>query len=103
MELQITPIVSEKSYAQAQVGTYAFTVPTIANKKQIADAVAKQFDVTVTGVTTAITKGKVKRAYRKKGTSVTGTRKDVKKAYVRLTEGQTIAAFAAVEAEGEKK
>jgi large subunit ribosomal protein L23 len=99
MELQIIPIVSEKSYTHAQLGTYSFTVPTTANKQQIADAVAKQFDVTVTSVTTAITKGKVKRAYRKKGTSVSGTRKDVKKAYVRLAEGQTIPVFA----EGEKK
>jgi large subunit ribosomal protein L23 len=102
MHLQVIPVVSEKSYAQAQVGTFTFSVPLSANKQQIADAVAKQFDVKVTSVTTAITKGKVKRSYRKKGTSVSGTRKDVKKAYVRLAEGQTIAAFDAG-TEGEKK
>ena len=103
MELRIIPVVSEKSYAQAQTGTYTFKVPTTANKQQVAAAVAKQYDVTVTSVTSIITKGKVKRTYRKGGASVTGTRSDVKKAYVRLAQGQSIPVFEGAEADTAKK
>jgi large subunit ribosomal protein L23 len=89
---------SEKSYQQSQTGMYVFDVPTTANKQQIADAVAEQFSVAVDVVNTTIAKGKVKRAYRKGGSPVIGKRKDLKKAYVRLAEGESIPIFAAAEA-----
>ena len=101
MELKIIPLISEKSYAQAQTGTYVFNVPTTASKLAVKNAVAKQFNVTVTSITTAITKGKVKRTYRKGGAWTKGTRSDSKKAYIRLAEGQSIPMFA--EADKEKK
>lgn len=101
MELKIIPRISEKSYAQAANGMYIFNVPLKATKLQVADAVAKQFDVTVVGVNTVLAKGKVKRSYRKGGAAVVGKRANVKKAYVRLAEGQSIPVFA--EAEQEKK
>ena len=97
MELKVIPRMSEKSYAQSQTGMYVFDVPTTATKQQIADAVAKQFSVTVEDVNTIIAKGKNKRAYRKGGAVVKGKRKNIKKAYVRLAEGNTIPVFAAVE------
>jgi large subunit ribosomal protein L23 len=93
MELKIIPRISEKTFAQAQAGMYVFDVPRRATKQQIADAVAKQYSVGVVDVNTIVAKGKVKRAHRKGGSPVLGKRVDVKKAYVRLAEGQTIPVF----------
>jgi large subunit ribosomal protein L23 len=98
MELKIYPRVSEKTYAQAQTGMYVFDVPKRATKQQITNAVAKQYSVEVVGVNTIVVKGKVKKSYRKGGAPVVGRRKDVKKAYVRLAEGQSIPVFAEAEA-----
>lgn len=97
MELKIIPRISEKSYAQAAAGMFIFDVPTTANKQQIAASVAKQYDVTVVDVNVVVAKGKEKRGYRKGDKPFVGRRSDVKKAYVRLAEGQTIAAFAGEE------
>ncbi len=93
MELKIFPRMSEKSYAEAQNGIYIFDVPKNASKQQIIDAVSKQYSVSVVDANTTIIKGKAKRAYRKGGASVIGKKKDVKKAYVHLAEGQTISVF----------
>lgn len=93
MELRIHPRISEKTFAQAQAGTYVFDVPKRATKQQITDAVAKQFAVEVVAVNTVLAKGKVKKAYRKGGAATIGKRSDVKKAYVRLAEGQSIPVF----------
>ncbi len=93
MELTIIPRMSEKTVAQAQAGKYVFKVPTTATKQQIAQAVSKQYGVKVISVNTLTTEGKVKRSYRKGGNPVTGKRVDVKKAYVRLAEGDKIKAF----------
>jgi large subunit ribosomal protein L23 len=108
MELRIHPRISEKTFAQAQAGTYVFDVPTRVTKQQISDAVAKQFTVEVVAVNTVLAKGKVKKSYRKGGSPVVGKRNDVKKAYVRLAEGQSIPVFNTEEAAtpaatGEKK
>jgi len=93
MELKIYPRISEKTFAQAQAGTYVFDVPVRATKQQITDAVAKQYSVSVVDVNTILAKGKVKKSYRKGGAPVVGKRRDVKKAYVRLAEGNTIPVF----------
>ncbi len=103
MELKIIPRMSEKSYAQAQNEIYIFDVPIKATKQQIGDAVAKQYDVAVQTVNVVVAKGKVKRSYRKGGTPIMGKRKNVKKAYVRLAEGNSIPVFAGVEETEEKK
>ncbi len=102
MELKIYPRISEKTYAQAQAGMYVFDVPVRANKQQITDAVAKQYDVKVVDVNTVLVKGKAKQSVRKGGARVNGKRNDVKKAYVRLSEGQSIPVFAEAEAEEKK-
>lgn len=89
----IVPYVSEKAYAAANNGTYVFTVPDTINKHEVAEAVAKQYDVTVTDVRIVRNKGKSIRTYRGQGKFAQGKRKDTKKAYVRLNEGQSIPVF----------
>ena len=90
----IRPRVSEKAYAMSQTGVYVFVVPSTVNKHQIAEAVTAQFDVVVEAVNTINQKGKAVRFYRA-GKFENGTRADMKKAYVRLSKGQTIPIFAA--------
>ncbi len=99
----IRPRVSEKAYATSQVlNTYIFDVPLNANKLTVADAVAAQFDVTVTGVNIVVAKGKEKRTYRKGGKPSIGTRITVKKAYVTLKKGDSIPVFAGTDEPEEK-
>lgn len=93
MELTIIPRMSEKTVGQAANGTYVFNVPKSATKQMVAKAVASQYGVKVVSVNTSITDGKVKRSYRRGGNPVVGRRADVKKAYVRLAEGDKITAF----------
>jgi len=92
MELTIIPRMSEQTVGQAMNGTYIFNVPITATKQQISQAISRQYGVKVVSVNTATTDGKVKRSYRK-GKTVTGKRVDVKKAFVRLAEGDKIAVF----------
>lgn len=93
MELTIIPRMSEKTVGQATKGMYVFEVPTTATKQMVAKAVTKQYGVKVVSVNTLTTEGKLKRSYRRGGNPVVGKRGDVKKAYVRLAEGDKIAAF----------
>ncbi len=92
--ISIRPRVSEKAYAMSHKGVYVFVVPGNINKLQIADAVTSQFDVQVLSVNTVNQKGKSVRFYRG-GKFENGNRSDMKKAYVRLAEGQSIPIFAA--------
>ena len=66
-------------------GAVVFEVAIDSNKPQIKEAVEALFGVKVKAVNTTVTKGKVKR-FR----GQLGKRKDVKKAYVTLEEGNTI-------------
>lgn len=93
MDMKIIPKMSEKSYALAANGTYVFSVPTTATKERIAKAIGAQYGVQVVEVNVIVAKGKVKRTFRKGGAAVTGKRRDTKKAYVRLAEGDKIALF----------
>ncbi len=80
------PLVTEKTSRLADGdNVIAFEVATNANKTQIRRAVETLFNVSVTGVSTVLVKGKTKRF----GKSM-GRRSDWKKAYVRLADGQTI-------------
>jgi large subunit ribosomal protein L23 len=90
--LQLIPHISEKAYGQSQNNTYIFKVPTTANKQQIASAITVQYGVKVSDVRVMIAKGKVKRTIRN-GKPHDGQRKDVKKAYVTLVEGDSIKIF----------
>ena len=79
------PIITEKATMASEHGAVVFEVAMGANKPQIKEAVESLFGVKVKAVNTTITKGKTKR-FR----GMAGRRKDVKKAYVTLEEGNTI-------------
>ncbi|QIK40127.1 50S ribosomal protein L23 [Pontivivens nitratireducens] len=79
------PIITEKSSLASEANAVVFEVAIDANKPQIKEAVEGLFNVKVKAVNTTVTKGKVKR-FRGR----LGTRKDVKKAYVTLEEGNSI-------------
>lgn len=93
-ELLLKPVLSEKAYGLSKArNTYVFEVPLSSSKLSIADAVKQQFEVEVLSVDTAIIKGKIKRSYRNKRW-VSGKRPDVKKAYVKLVQGNSLPWFA---------
>ena len=79
------PIITEKTTMASENGAVVFEVAIDSNKPQIKEAVESLFGVKVKAVNTTITKGKQKR-FR----GMLGRRKDVKKAYVTLEEGNTI-------------
>ena len=79
------PIITEKATMASEANAVVFEVAIDANKPMIKEAVESLFGVKVKAVNTTITKGKVKR-FR----GMLGKRKDVKKAYVTLEEGNTI-------------
>ena len=96
--LVIKPRMSEKAYAQSTLNNvYVFEVPTSANKHTIADAVAAQFEVTVTNVRTTVQNGKSITSRSKRTRGITVHRKDIKKAYVTVKAGDHIAIFDAPE------
>ena len=81
----LSPHITEKSTLLSEHNAVVFKVAEDATKPQIKEAVEALFDVRVTGVNTIVQKGKSKRwkgkPYR---------RSDIKKAVVRLAEGQSI-------------
>lgn len=79
------PIITEKATLASESGAVVFEVAMDATKPEIKEAVEKLFNVKVKAVNTTVTKGKVKK-FRGR----TGTRRDVKKAYVTLADGATI-------------
>ncbi len=102
--LIITPRATEKAYGESLKNTYVFNVPLTANKQQIADAVAAQYEVTVKSVTTVVQNGKAVRFSRGKNRYPGKTsRKDSKKAYVVLAEGSSIQLFEEAAAQTEEK
>jgi ribosomal protein L23 len=102
--LHVTPRATEKAYGQSQNNVYVFNVPLTANKQQIVEAVESQFEVKVTRVKTLVQNGKAVRFSRGKNRYPgTTARKDSKKAYVTLAEGNSIKVFAEPAAEEEKK
>ncbi|MFQ8431245.1 50S ribosomal protein L23 [Amaricoccus sp. W119] len=79
------PVITEKATLASESGAVVFEVQMSATKPQIKEAVEKLFNVKVKAVNTTVTKGKVKRFRGRPG-----TRRDVKKAYVTLVEGNSI-------------
>jgi large subunit ribosomal protein L23 len=79
------PLVTEKSTMLRDAGhnIIAFEVDPNANKIQVRDAVEKLFNVKVDDVRLFNVRGKVKRMGR-----YAGKRRDWRKAYVRLKEGE---------------
>ena len=89
-QIIIRPVISEQSFDQTEDGVYTFEVAKQANKIQIADAVEKIFDVTVTKDNTLNVKPKMKRVRYKEGATRTW-----KKAMVTVAEGDKIEIFGA--------
>ena len=81
----VAPVITEKATLVSEHNQVVFKVRPSATKTEIKAAVEALFDVKVIGVNTLVTKGKTKRW---KGKPY--TRSDVKKAIVRLAEGQSI-------------
>ena len=76
------PIISEQSTEQVDIKKYVFEVDRRANKIEIKQAIEEIFEVEVSKVTTLNVKGKKKRT----GRFPEGSRRDWKKAVVRLTD-----------------
>ncbi len=89
----LRPVVSEKSFVQAEIGKYTFRVHDDAHKTQIRQAIETLFDVTVRDVRTLSVKSKPKR----RGVYAGRTR-TWKKAIVQLAPGDTIPIFQGLEA-----
>ena len=89
------PIVTEKISSLQDKGVYAFEVDPNANKIEIARAVQKKFNVTVTNVRTMNFKGKSKTQMTRRG-RFTGKTSHFKKAIVTLKAGDKIDLFANV-------
>ena len=83
------PIVTEKATALNEKGQYAFEVERTANKIQIKKDIEQLYGVTVTGISTIRTNGKMKSKFQKGG-AVTGRRPHGKKAIVTVKEGDII-------------
>jgi large subunit ribosomal protein L23 len=79
------PIITEKATLASEHGAVVFEVDIDSTKPQIKEAVESLFKVKVKAINTVVTKGKTKRFRGRPG-----RRKDVKKAYVTLVEGNTI-------------
>ena len=88
----IRPVISEKSFALAEVGKYTFRVHDNAHKTEIRQAIEGLFDVKVEEIRTAWVKPKPKR----RGYTSGQTRK-WKKAMVQVAPGQTIPIFRGLE------
>ncbi len=85
-QIILSPVISEKSTSAADLSNQVvFEVLSDATKNEIREAVEKQFSVAVEGVQVMNVRGKVKRFGK-----TPGKRRNWKKAYVRLAEGQDI-------------
>lgn len=99
----LIPRVSEKSFAQASsANVYTFIVPDSLSKIQIKKLVEEKYSVSVLTVNISILKGKHKRFMQKRGKQSSGTRSNIRKAYVTLKNGDSIPEFNFVEPEAPK-
>ncbi|MBW3569364.1 50S ribosomal protein L23 [Candidatus Parcubacteria bacterium] len=104
--MPLKPRMSEKSYGMSHVeNTFTFDVPITANKVEVKHAIEAQFSVRVDDVRILRSKGKQARSIRIGGTRkmVSGKRPDIKKAYVKLAEGNSIPIFAKIDEETKKQ
>ena len=84
-DVVLAPHITEKSTMLSENNSVVFKVAPKATKPEIKAAIEALFNVTVLGVNTITTKGKTKRW---KGRPY--QRSDMKKAIIRLAEGQSI-------------
>lgn len=81
----IKPLLTEKASMREADNIYVFMVDLRASKTNIKHALKKYYEVEAVSINTSILKGKNKRHGR-----FVGKRKDQKKAYIKLAEGQTL-------------
>jgi len=81
----LAPVITEKSSEASEANQVVFRVRVDATKLQIKAAVEQLFGVKVVAVNTLTRKGKVKR-FR----GIEGRQEDMKKAVVKLAEGEKI-------------
>ena len=79
------PHVTEKTVSGNESSIHVFKVATDSNKNEIKNAVEVLFEVKVAAVRTVNVNGKSKNFGKRKG-----SRKDWKKAYIKLAEGHTL-------------
>ncbi len=82
------PLITEKSSAYGEYGTYVFEVDKDASKTDIKRAIEKAFSVKVAAVRTSVSRTR----WLKKQANF-GPPQFKKKAYVKLAEGQKISIF----------
>jgi large subunit ribosomal protein L23 len=87
--MKLSPVLTEKSLADAKIGHYTFLVNRNLRKADIKKAIEEAFAVHVTGVRTANMKGGTKKNMRGK----LQTKKAFKKAWVILAEKEKIDIF----------
>ena len=87
-DIIIAPVISEKSYSELNKNWYTFLVHPDANKTAIKIAIQQIFNVRVETVNTLNREGK-----RKRTRTGIGKRKDIKRAIVKLVDGDRIEAF----------
>jgi len=80
-----SPLITEKATLASEHNQVTFRVPLSVTKPEIKLAVEGLFGVEVLSVNTLVQKGKTKR-FR----GITGRQKDIKKAVIRLADGQSI-------------
>lgn len=89
MSVLLKPLITEKAAAMNEDGKFAFIVDKKADKLEIKAAVEEMYGVTVDSVNTINTKGKPKNRYTK-SRIVSGRTKKLKKAIVKLKDGDFI-------------
>ncbi len=87
-DIIVAPVISEKSYSELNRNWYTFEVAPDANKTEIKIAIQQIFNVRVETVNTLNRQGK-----RKRTRTGWGRRKNVKRAIVKLADGDRIEAF----------
>ena len=88
-DIILRPVISEQSTEHVDIKKYVFEVARDANKIEIKKAIEEIFDVEVIKVTTQNIQGKKKRM----GRHPQGSRRDWKKAVVRLSDGSKTIEF----------
>lgn len=92
--INVYPLATEKAYGLSKNNVYVFDVPVDANKLQITAAIQSQFNVNIINIKTLIQSGKPVRASRgKRARPGITNRKDSKKAYITLAQGDSIKVF----------
>lgn len=84
----LKPVISEKAFAEQELGKYVFHVASFANKDLIKREIENLFKVEVENVNIISIPGKVKRVGK-----IFGRRSQVKKAIVTVKKGQKIEEF----------